>query len=159
MIVTQFKIATDYTPPMRWFWVRIYDSQESLRRVANRWVTWTGGKGTEYDDCLGCVQEVVPRIPEEVASDDQDAVPPDLLAWPDSGFAGVIRLAADHLTTEIISHEVTHAAVTVFRMNIRQRPILEGMLDPERPNEEALAYAVGQLTEEMHFELHYFGYA
>lgn len=158
MILSQFKVATGYTAPRRWFWVRIYDSVDSLRAVANRWAVWSNGSGGEYDDCVGCVQEVVPMIPAWYAEDDQDCLPSMGLEWPADGFAGVIRLSYEWLTTEIIAHEVTHAAVTVFRMNVRMRPELEGMLDPERPNEEALAYAVGELTADLLGQLHSLGY-
>jgi len=163
MIVSRFIIGTDYTPPERWFWVRIYDSVESLRKVANRVSEMRGGRGQEYDDCLGCVQEVAPLINADLHDPaDMDYLPQSALHWPENGFAGVIRFSKDWLTTEIISHEVTHAALVMFRMNIAMRPRLEGMAPDVgglRMNEEALAYAVGQLTEAVHERLYQHGFA
>lgn len=158
VIIRQFKICAGYTKPDRWFWVRIYDTAESLRYVANRLDGWRNGTAGQYDDCVGCVQEVTPWIPEDMDPRMQDSVSlHSRLKWPEDGFAGVIRFCAEWLTPEIIAHEITHAALVVHRMNLRQRPLLEGMLAPERPNEEALAYAVGQLATETYEALHAIG--
>lgn len=158
MIVSQFKVCTHYADPSRWFWVRVYDSPESLRAVANRWRAWTGGEGAGYDECLGCVQEVIPWIHQFQDPADQDYLDPVFLRWPEDGFAGVIRLCEPHVSGEIIAHECTHAAVTVLRMNRGMRPQLEGMLAPERPVEEDLAYAVGELVDGVHTELRAHGW-
>lgn len=144
MIVNQWKISTDWTLPARWFWVRVYDTPETLRKIATR-----VSPHTDYSGCFGCVQEVTPWIPEGVSEEDQDDLPLSDLYFPENGFAGVVRLIDDYLYPEIIWHEVFHAACSVFRMNVAQRPQLEGFLDPERDNEEALAYAVGQLGADM----------
>jgi hypothetical protein len=145
VIVSRFRIRTDWTKPERWFWVRVYDTPDSLRRMANRVSEMRGGGGSEYGEALGCVQETVPWIPDDADPETQDDLPVTELVWPEDGFAGVIRLCRDWLTPEILAHEILHAAVTVFRMNICQRPQLEGMLAVERNQEEALAYTVGQL--------------
>lgn len=144
MIVRQFQISTDYTEPRRWFWVRVYDSPESLRKVAGR-----VRPKDDFATALGTVQEVTPWVPEGVGPKYQDFLSVDDLGFPDNGFAGVIRLCVDWLTPEILVHETLHAALVVYRMNISQRPQLEGRLDVERNNEEALAYAGGQLYGEL----------
>lgn len=143
MIVAKWKIETDYHGPKRWFWVRVYDGLGPLRKIANRVAPDHG-----YDECYGCVQEVTPWIPEDYDGD-QDDLPVSELGFPDDGFAGVVRLAAEWLYPEIVQHEVLHAAVTVFRMNVCQRPVLNGLLDNTRDNEEYLAYFVGQLSADM----------
>ena len=144
MILTRFRIETDYTPPLRWFDVRIYDTPEALRKVASR-ITPTD----DYSECVGTVQEITPMVPEDTVAELQDLIPVELLGFPDNGFAGVIRLCEEYLTPSVIAHEILHAAVVVFRMNICQLPKLEGLLSPERPREEALAYAVGELSGQM----------
>lgn len=144
MIVAQWRIETSYTPPLRWFRVRVYDTPEALRKVASRCAP-----EIDYSECVGTVQEITPWVPEDTDPEKQDDLPVEVLGFPDNGFAGVIRLCADWLYPEIVQHEVLHAAVTVFRMNICQRPRLEGLLAETRDNEEALAYAVGQLSAEM----------
>lgn len=143
MIVAKWKIQSEHITP-RWFWVRVYDTPEAMRRVAHR-VAPDG----DYSSAVGTVQEVTPWIPDRYEEHEQDDIPVSELSYPENGFAGVVRLCSDYLYTEVIYHEVLHAAVTAFRMNIDSKPKLEGMLAEERPNEEALAYITGQLAADM----------
>jgi hypothetical protein len=144
MIVAKWKIETDWYGPKRWFWVRVYDGLGPLRRISARVAPGHDG----YTECVGCVQEVTPWIPDGYGGD-QDALPVSELWFPESGFAGVVRLASEWLFPEVIWHEVLHAAVTVFRMNVDQRPQLNGLTDNTRENEELLAYFMGQLSADM----------
>lgn len=145
MIVAKWKIETDYHGPKRWFWVLVYDGLGPLRAVTRR--VAPNQQGT--DECVGTVQGVTPYVPLDYDGHEDD-LPVGDLVYPENGFAGVVRLAQDWLYPEIIWHEVTHAAVTVFRMNVHQRPQLGGRLDAVTDNnEELLAYFVGQLAADM----------
>lgn len=58
-------------------------------------------------------------------------------------FAGTIRMSQDWLTDEIIVHEVTHAAIEIYRRDYAKRPDL-GLHCGK--NEENLAYLIGELS-------------
>jgi hypothetical protein len=115
-----FTISTtaDRVPPRRWFTVRIHPSVEDLRTAAAR-----HRPDAEFGDCCGCVHPVYPP-------------------GPGNGYAGLIRLADEYATPEIVAHELLHAAVVVYRMNVRPDVRL-GFGCHGR--EEQLAYIYGEL--------------
>lgn len=121
-----FTIATDRVGPRRWWLVRIHDSLDELRRAAARY-----HPGVDFSTCEGCCHAA---------------------SWVDDGgrhvrygkrgYAGVIRLADGRLTGEVVAHELLHAAVATYRMNVAADVRL-GRGVGER--EEQLAYIFGDL--------------
>lgn len=58
-------------------------------------------------------------------------------------FAGVLRTSVEHVNTEVIVHEVVHAACHIFRLDVAKRVNLG---DNCHQNEEWFAYIVGDLS-------------
>jgi hypothetical protein len=138
MILKSWRIETDYVAPMRWLQVKVYDDVELLRRAAARY-SWQSV--AEYAQAVGCVQQTPERWLVDADGKDQGPL------WPANGLAGVVRLSADHLTTEVIHHETLHAAAVVYRMNVARAIYLGTGEDME--NEEKFAYIHGQLAADM----------
>lgn len=87
--------------------------------------------GEDFSECYGCLHPV-----------------PD--PAPVNGFAGTLRLAAGYLKSEIVAHELVHAALVVYRLNLRPDVRL-GTGCGRR--EEDLAYIYGELFAD--FEQHF----
>jgi hypothetical protein len=121
-----FTIATDRVGPRRWWLVRVHDNLDELRRAASAY-----HPDVDFSQCWGCCHAAVWL--------DQDG---KLVRYGHRGYAGVLRFAADHLTGEVVAHELVHAAVATYRMNIAQDVRL-GRGVGER--EEQLAYIYGEL--------------
>jgi hypothetical protein len=110
----------------RWFWARIHADAQQLRLAAGRL-----RPGEDFSECYGCLHPV-----------------PD--PAPANGLAGTLRLAASYLQSEVIAHELVHAALVVYRLNIRPDVRL-GTGCGQR--EEDLAYIYGELFAD--FEQHF----
>lgn len=124
----------------RWFRVKIYDTQEAMHAAAHRLKPWEGFE--KFDGrLLGCVQ----TVPASYAHDDAELTTP---RWPVNRLAGTIRLCSQHLWTEIIYHEVVHAACQVYRMNFA-RELNLGTGWEDLNDEENFAYIYGQLAADM----------
>ncbi len=138
LILTSWRIASEHGGA-RWWWVRVHDSPENLRESAYR----RSQEDREFwkDAVLGCCQPVRPWTDGG-----------ELLIWPPNGLAGVIRLSAENLFTEVIYHELVHAACAVYRMNFARSVDLGTGLEDMAP-EEDLAYIYGQLAADMDTEL------
>lgn len=129
-----FTIATDRVGPRRWCRVRIHATVEEMRIHAQRLnprvaVDVTGGG---WDECFGCFQPV----PHWTHTDTGE------ISYAANGYAGVLRLAQDHVTSEIVAHELVHAALQIYRMNVVPDIRLGGRCGPR---EESLAYIYGEL--------------
>lgn len=61
--------------------------------------------------------------------------------WP-ANYAGIMRLCRGWVTSEIVAHELMHAACTIYRMSVCGHVRLE---DDCGRREEQLAYIYGQL--------------
>lgn len=75
-------------------------------------------------------------------------------AWVDTttAFAGIMRLANGHLTSEVIAHESTHAALHVTRLHDWAKPGFDGNADFGDccdSREEAFAYLLGGIAAEV----------
>lgn len=147
MITESWRIASEHGG-RRWWWVRVHDSQAALQESAHRYAPWNG-RDFWNERTQACCQPAPPLISE----DDDPTNPTGELIWPAYGFAGVIRLHAECLYTEVIYHEVLHAACATYRMNIALSIDLgNGHGGMER--EEDLAYIYGQLAADMDTALH-----
>lgn len=102
-----FTISTERIGPRRWCWVRIHPNVEHLRRAAQRTAPWHGPGW--FSECCGCFQPVPVRVDEKTGRKKPHP----------NGFAGTLRLAEGWASSEIVAHELMHAACTVFRMNVK----------------------------------------
>jgi hypothetical protein len=122
-------ISTDRIGPRRWCLVRIHPNVEHLRTAAHR--TDPAHDRDWWDECCGCFQPVGLRSAGNVISD------------PPNGYAGILRLAEGwRVTPEIVAHELVHAALQVYRMNVKADVRLGNGC---REREEQLAYIYGEL--------------
>lgn len=130
-------ISTDRIGPRRWWLIRIHDTAEQLREAAHRFRPWLGR--SHWEDCCGCCH---PLGWMNGGKGDQK--------WPANGYAGVIRYCEDWLTPEIVAHELVHAALWTYRMNVKSHANL-GRECGER--EEQLAYIYGELYADLERKL------
>jgi hypothetical protein len=128
----RFRITTDHIGPRRWCWVVIHPNVGHFHAAAIR--TAPHHDRGWWNGCLGCFQPVTYREREVDGT--------WVGRWPANGYAGVLRLIDGHVTAEIVAHELVHAALAVYRMNVRGDVRL-GEDCGER--EEQLAYIHGQL--------------
>jgi hypothetical protein len=126
----RFVIATDRVGPRRWCWVRIHADTDDLARAAERLLAECSSG--EWAGTLGCFQ---PTPATRKAPDGSVLEPPN-------GYAGVLRLADGWITPEIVAHELVHAAVQIYRMNVHYDVRLGNGC---REREEQLAYIYGEL--------------
>lgn len=124
----RFTISTDRVGPRRWCLVRVHDTVEQLRAAAHRTAPWHGRAW--WAECVGCFQPSPVRIDAETG------------ALVDGAYAGILRLADGWMTAEVVAHELVHAALTVYRMNVTPHVRLG---DGCRRREEQFAYIYGQL--------------
>lgn len=142
VVVKQITISTRQSP-RRWFWVVIHPDITSLQDAAHRYRPHHG-RGW-WDGCAGCCHPVPDRYDTKT----------ETYRYPTNGFAGVLRFAATHLTSEITAHELIHAACAVYRMNTA-RYIQLG--DECGHREETLAYLYGELYASLTQQLPKAGY-
>lgn len=95
--------------------------------------------GTGWADTFGCFQ------PSSFWTNKQGFV-----WWHPNGYAGTLRLAEGYVMAEIVAHELVHAAVQIYRMNVRRRVQL-GVETGQR--EEDLAYIYGELFADLQDKL------
>ena len=120
-----------YGGPRRYFHVFIHDDADQMRQAGERY----NGGAPLGDDCLACCQPAPVRA---IVNDDGEIVDHNEPAH----FGGVIRFVTGHVTTEIVAHELTHAALVVYRMDINPDVRLGNGC---RLREEHLAYITGDL--------------
>jgi len=126
MILRSFTISTTGdNGPRRWWWVRIHDTLPALRAAAMAY-----SSTEQFSDCYACVQ--VKRWCD----------PAGRYWYPDSGYCGVMRFAAGHIGGEIAAHELLHAALAIYRIDVDP----DAQLGPDICEaEEQLAYLFGEL--------------
>lgn len=110
----------------------VYDDLAAMRRAAERY------NYGDLSQALGCWTPAPWRY-----RFNEDGSEVDTTYRP---FAGVLRLARDHITTEIVAHELVHAAATLYRRKISRSV---GLGDECGESEEALAYIVGDLLAQV----------
>jgi hypothetical protein len=133
-VTRSFTIGTGRVGPRRWWIVRIHDTVEKLRAAATGYAP-----GVDFTECYGCCHAA---------------------GWIDHtgtrrhglrGYAGIIRLADGYVTAEIVTHELVHAAVATYRMQVREDVRLGRTVGQ---CEEALAYIYGELFAAFETKLH-----
>lgn len=135
--VRRFTISADRVGPRRWCLVRVHDTVEQLRAAAHRTAPWHGQDW--WDGCVGCFQPSPVRMDAETG------------AVIDGAYAGILRLAEGWVSAEIVAHELVHAALTVYRMNVSADVRLG---DGCRRREEQFAYIYGQLYASFEAKFH-----
>lgn len=122
-----FRIAADRIGTRRWFHVRVHPDVQHLQDAAAAYRL-----GEDFTECCGCVHPV----PEPA---------------PNSGYAGLVRFAEDWLTPEVVAHELVHAALVVYRLNVAVDVRLgRGCFG----REEQLAYIYGELYADFERRFH-----
>ena len=125
-----FTIATEIGP-RRWVRVRVHDTAAQLQDAAHRLRADTTSRAY-WDGCYGCFHPVGYFQHAKTGA----------IRYGRNGFAGTLRLAMGHATSEIVAHELMHAAMQVYRMNACAEVRL-GRQCGKR--EEQLAYIYGEL--------------
>lgn len=141
MIITSWRIGTTYGGAYRWFWVRVHSDVEEMRAACHRARPWHG-RANWRDAAAVCHTAAA-----AYADADTEFKHP---RWPANGYAGTIRLVAGDMTSEIVAHELVHAAAHVYRMNCQ--PVVnlgDGFDDSYHQSEEDFAYIYGILFREM----------
>ncbi len=114
-------------PPSRWWHVRVYDTAAELRAAAR-----AHDPGMDLDpEAYGVCHHA------RWVNDDATGY-----RYGKRGYAGVVRFTREKLSDEIIVHELTHAALAVYRMNVAEDVHIGEDVGHE---EEALAYLAGEL--------------
>jgi len=109
--------------------VYIYDTVADLRRAANKYDLKTKLHGADYhNDTLGVTHRF------ERINVDTDESHPNV---------AIIRLAATHLTTRIISHEAAHASVWIYQLDVSEQPPSP---DVSIDDEEHFCHLVSDIT-------------
>ena len=118
-----------YGGPRRYFHVFIHDDEDQMRAAAVAYNGWP------VDDAEAVCQPAPSR--QRLADDGEtwEQVEPD-------HFGGILRFVQGNVTTEIVAHELTHAALVVYRMDINPDVRLGNGC---RLREEHLAYITGDL--------------
>jgi hypothetical protein len=130
LYVSRLFFISTTTRPRRWWQVRIHDTADELRAAAERYNPKR--HGDTWDDVYGVHQPFGTYINRETGA----------RRYPSNGFAGVIRFVEGRVTSEIVAHELVHAALWCYRMN-HQRNVRLGV--DCGPREEDLAYIYGEL--------------
>lgn len=133
-----FTISTDRVGLRRWCLVRIHDNVEDLRRAAHRLRPDTGIAW--WDECYGCFHPTWHWFHPETKARRYSA----------NGYAGLMRFAEDHVTSEIVAHELVHAAVQIYRMNVKTDMRLGSNCGAR---EEDFAYIYGELYADLEAKL------
>lgn len=128
-----FRISTERIGPRRWWLVVIHDTLTELQDAAHRYRPEMGRDW--WTDCYGCCHPTTRQA--HTAADGTVTY-----SEPVSGYAGMIRYTTEQLTDELVTHELMHAAVATYRMNVCADVRL-GRGCGQR--EESLAYIYGEL--------------
>jgi len=118
-----------YGGPRRYFHMFVHNGLDEMRAAALAY------NGDPVEDALAVCQPAPVR--ERLADDGE--------TWEQTEpahFGGIIRFVDGHVTTEIVAHELTHAALVIYRMDINPDVRLGNGC---RLREEHLAYITGDL--------------
>ena len=143
-----FTISTDRIGRRRWCHVRVHDDLSALRRAAHALRPHRDGVG-HWEACYGCFHPTCYRVNETTGA----------IRYPANGYAGTLRIVErDHLVdedgcelpfTEIVAHELVHAAATIYRMNVARTINLGAGRSRSFEHEEEFAYIYGELFADL----------
>lgn len=128
----------DWGGQRRYIRIVIHDTIGDLQRAANRYRPASDG----YRNAAGCFHP---------APDRERYVNGEWVLVTHPNWAGVLRLARGHIATEVVVHEMVHAASAIYRMDVAVRINLGNGCGPR---EETLAYIIGDITTQAVNVLH-----
>lgn len=129
--------------PRRWFRLVVHDTLVELREAAHRFRPEYGADW--WTECAGCFHPAPLR-----RRYDKDGTEHQI----DTGYSGTLRFSAELVTTEIVTHEVLHAALCAYRMDVTTYVNLGNGIGRR---EETLAYIHGDLCRATSDALRRFG--
>lgn len=140
-MISKFKVKSRWLKTYTRVWV--YDSIEELRKDAS---THNESRGLESDDgdILGVSHHYVREVIDKKGKVEKR-----------KNDVGIIRLSKDHLTTEIVAHELLHAALWHYRMEYGTEREFEGSTENADfgtgccDEEENLCHIYGQMFRDM----------
>lgn len=129
----------EWDGPARYIRIVLHETVADLQRAASRY------RRNDFSNAAGCFHPA----PAREHYDGTTWVNTTPKHW-----AGVLRLARDHLFPEVVAHESTHAALAIYRVDVAAYVQLGN--DCGR-REETLAYIVGDVTANVTDALHQAG--
>lgn len=130
-----------------WFWVIIYHTKKEMRKAAGDHTEDTGER-VDFIRASG-VCHTYERV--RIAPDGTEKILKEI---------GTIRLIKTELHTEVIAHEIVHAAMHLYRLLYGVENELDGSSHNAsfgngcNEDEENLAYLYGELFHCMNLKLH-----
>ncbi|MDE1866723.1 MAG: hypothetical protein KGI08_03305, partial [Thaumarchaeota archaeon] len=121
----------------QWFWVYVYNDIKDLRKESDAYDKMIGAlRDGENDDILGICHTYTRE---------------DTVTHTISKNIGIIRLSVPYLPTHIVSHEVFHAAMGLYRFHHKDKANFGKHVTPK---EEELAHLYGEMFQEMTHKLY-----
>lgn len=139
----RFKIKAERSK--LFFWVYMYPDLETLRAEANAHNEMIGSS-ERFDHGVHGLVNSYERIGISEDPEIQETMHPNI---------GIVRLSARNATTEIVAHELIHAALWLYRKHYkRQAHFGVGCND----REEDFAYLHGELFRDMTNKMYKYGF-
>jgi hypothetical protein len=139
-----FRVSTRHSGRRRFVRVTLYDEVAELRRAANRYTravgTYTDG---EFDRAYGVTHSFVSMFYDEDGTTER--------LGPG---AAHIRLSRGFLGTSVVTHEVAHAALGIYRQDCLEK---QGSVHEDMEQEETVCYLIGDLTARIVNRLYAYG--
>lgn len=132
----RFKIRTrDKRLSNFWFWVYIHDSIKEMRDIETQYRKEEKLDFEDYSDCYGLCHpyERSAGLITEGKKKGQHRLHPNI---------GYVRLSKDYLSTEIVCHEILHAALWMYRCNFSRNANFGNECSQK---EEDICHLYGQL--------------
>lgn len=128
-LACQFRVSTRAAGTPRGVAVKVYTDVHDLRAAARRYI---GAELHHFNEALGVCHAYTEPGPT----------------------MALIRLWRQRLGTSVVVHEVTHAAMGIYRQDWQPE---HGAPHEDLENEEVLCYLVGNLTSRIVDRLHHYG--
>lgn len=128
-LACQFRVSTRAAGALRLVAVQVYEDLAGLREAATRYV---GADPEHFTEALGVCHAYAEPGPT----------------------AALIRLWSQRLGTSVVVHEITHAAMGIYRQDWQPE---HGAPHEDLENEEVLCYLIGDLTSRVVDRLHHYG--
>lgn len=135
----KFQISTRRTGKKRQINVIVYDDVKRMREHATLWTKRVQGKADDFSDCEG-----VTHREEWIDVKTDESMP----------YCGTIRLHKGRLGVGIVAHEVTHAALWIYELDIERN----GVNTVDIGKEEIFCYIVSDLNTKLVNKLYDYGF-
>lgn len=94
--------STSWSGPRRWWTVKIYPNLTSLRAASARF-----DPTTDFSRCYACCQTQMFIVDADTGE----------RRFGHRGYTGVLRFSRTELRSDLITHELLHAAMSIYRIN------------------------------------------